>query len=93
MTSGGQPTEERVGALIVDGQRCEIWVRSEEGGDGAWHNAIVFRRDGKLGPTESHAGVDWHLPPGAAHARALAIDEQERLELYQRALRPRPPLA
>lgn len=85
--------EEPVGALIVEGQRCELWVRSDLDDDGVWHNAIVFRRDGKLGPTESRVGVDWHLAPAAARERARALDDMERLELFQRALRPRPPLA
>ena len=78
--------------LIVDGQRQQVWVRAVPEGD-AWHNALVFRRDGKLSPIEAWTtGVDWHLPPELAFARARDLDETEKLELYERALRPRPPL-
>lgn len=85
--------EEPLGAVIVEGQRREVWVRSEPDADGTWHNALVFRRDGKLSAAEEvKVGLDWHLPPGIAleHARTLA--EEERVELYRRAIRPRPPL-
>jgi hypothetical protein len=37
-------------------------------------------------------GVEWHVPPGIALQRALELDENEQLSLFQRALRPRPPL-
>ena len=78
--------------FIVDGQRQQVWVRAVPEGD-AWHNALVFRRDGKLSPMEAWTtGVDWHLPPELAFARARDLDETETLELYERALRPRPPL-
>lgn len=85
--------EEQLGALIVEGQRCEVWVRSEPDDDGTWHNALLFRRDGKLGPVEFATGLAWHVPPGVARDRGLELDDKERIELFQRALRPRPPLA
>jgi len=89
-----QAIEAPLGAIIVEGQRCQLWVRSEPDDGGTWHNAVLFRRDGKLSPAETLiAGVEWHLPPGLALERARALREPERLELYQRALRPRPPLA
>lgn len=81
-----------VDTLIVEGQRQQLWIRSTPEGE-RWHNALVFRRDGKLSPTDvSATGLDWHLPPQRARLRALALDEKERLELFERALRPRPPL-
>ncbi len=86
--------EAPLGAIIVEGQRCELWLRSEPDVHGTWHNAVLFRRDGKLSPGETlAAGVEWHLPPHLALERARALQDMERLELYQRALRPRPPLA
>jgi hypothetical protein len=85
--------EELLGSLIVEGQRQEIWVRSTPDSDGTWHNALLFRRDGKLSPPDSSvAGVDWHLPPGIALKRAQQLAEPERIQLFQRAQRPRPPL-
>ncbi|HET9984729.1 MAG TPA: hypothetical protein VFQ38_14125 [Longimicrobiales bacterium] len=85
--------EERLGVLIVEGQRHDIWVRSEADDDGTWHNALLFRRGGKLGPAEALvAGVGWHVPPGIALERALELGEKEQLELFYRALRPRPPI-
>ena len=81
-----------VDTIIVEGQRQQVWVRAMPEGD-LWHNALVFRRDGKLSPTEAWTtGLDWHLPPEEAWALALELDEKETLELYERALRPRPPL-
>ena len=81
-----------VDTLIVEGQRQEVWLRLVPEGD-LWHNALVFRRDGKLSPMESWTtGLDWHLPPGPAWVRAASLDEKECLELYERAIRPRPPL-
>ncbi len=86
--------EEQLDVLIVDGQRCEMWIRSEPDPDGTWHNAALFRRNGKLSSGEALVtGLEWHLPPGFALQRAHDLDLAERLELYQRALRPRPPLA
>jgi len=86
--------EEPLGAIIVEGQRCQVWLRSEPDERGTWHNAVLFRRVGKLGAGETvAAGVEWHLPPDLALPRARALEDMERLELYQRALRPRPPLA
>jgi hypothetical protein len=85
--------EERLGAIIVDGQRCEIFVRSQPDDDGTWHNALLFRRDGRLTGTESLvAGVGWHVPPGIALQRARELEEQEQAALFRRALAPRPPL-
>lgn len=93
MRHDGHAIEERLGTLIVEGQRHELWIRSEPDGDGTWHNVVLFRRDGKLSPAGAiQTGVDWHLPPGIALQRAQELDEKERLELFQRALRPRPPL-
>ena len=81
-----------VDTIIVDGQRSQVWIRAVPEGD-RWHNALVFRRDGKLSPIEAWtAGVDWHLPPGEAFERARTLEEKEKLESYERALRPRPPL-
>jgi hypothetical protein len=78
--------------IIVDGQRQQVWIRVFADRDG-WHNALVFRRDGKLSPMEAWTtGLDWHLPPDQAFAQARALDDKEKLELYERALRPRPPL-
>jgi len=85
--------EERVGSLIAEGQRWSVWVRSEPDDDGTWHNALLFRREGVLPPAQALVtGVEWHVPPGIALARALELAEIDQLELYQRALRPRPPL-
>lgn len=91
---GGYPAvEERLGTLIIEGQRQEVWVRSTPDTDGTWHNALLFRRDGKLSaPESSVAGVDWHVPPGIALQRAQELGERERIQLFQRAQRPRPPL-
>lgn len=84
--------EERLGVLIVDGQRCEVWVRSEPDDDGIWHNALLFRRDGRRMPHEDLVtGVEWHVPPGIALARARELEDEERIALFHRALRPRPP--
>ena len=81
-----------VDTIIVDGQRSQVWVRAVPEGD-RWHNALVFRRDGKLSPLEAWTvGVDWHVPPEDAFALARDLDEKEKMESYERALRPRPPL-
>ena len=86
--------EAPLGAIIVEGQRCELWLRSEPDEAGTWHNAVLFRRDGKLSPGETlAAGVEWHLPPDSALHHARELEDMERLELYHRAQRPRPPLA
>lgn len=85
--------EERLGPIIVDGQRCEIWVRSQPDDGGTWHNALLFRRDGRAATKEALiAGVSWHVPPGIALARAQELEEQEQIALFRRALAPRPPL-
>lgn len=85
--------EEHVGAIVVDGQRCDVWVRSEPGDDGTWHNALLFRRTGRLAVQDALlTGVEWHVPPGVALGRARELREQEQVALFQRALRPRDPL-
>lgn len=85
--------EEELGAIIVDGQRCEIWVRSQPDDDGTWHNALLFRRSGRGTMRESLiTGVSWHLPPGIALQRAQELGEQEQIALFRKALGPRPPL-
>lgn len=90
---GYPAVEERLGTLIIEGQRQEIWVRSTPDTDGTWHNAVLFRRDGKLSAPEAvAAGVDWHVPPGIALRRARELGEREQIQLFQRAQRPRPPL-
>jgi hypothetical protein len=83
--------EERLGAIIVDGQRCEIWVRSQPDEDGTWHNALLFRRSSR-GGEPLVAGVGWHVPPGLALDRARELGETEQVALFRRALAPRPPL-
>jgi hypothetical protein len=85
--------EEKLGAIIVDGQRCEIWVRSQPDDDGTWHNALLFRRAGRSSQHDALiAGVSWHLPPGIALSRAQELEEQEQVALFRRALAPRPPV-
>ena len=85
--------EEQIGAMFVEGQRYMVWVRSEPDHDGTWHNALLFLRDGRAGSREVLiTGVSWHVPPGVARDRALELDEKEQLSLFQKALRPRPPL-
>lgn len=85
--------EEQLGAIIVDGQRCDIWVRSEPDDDGTWHNALLFRRSSRVASRdELVAGVEWHVPPGIALDRARELGEQEQIALFKRALSPRPPL-
>lgn len=83
--------EEHLGVMIVDGQRCDLWVRSEPGG-GTWHNALLFRRSGvRIAGEDILTGVEWHIPPDAALDRARGLEEEERIALFRRALRPRPP--
>ncbi|CAN5774774.1 hypothetical protein BH23GEM10_BH23GEM10_11220 [soil metagenome] len=85
--------EEELGAIIIDGQRCEIFVRSEPDDDGTWHNALLFRRGGRAPTGEALvAGVSWHVPPGIALSRARELGEQEQIALFRRSLAPRPPL-
>jgi hypothetical protein len=85
--------EEQLGIIIVDGQRCEVWVRSEPDDEGTWHNALLFRRDGRTTAREVMiTGVAWHVPPGIALERARELGEREQMALFQRALRPRSPL-
>ncbi len=93
MDSAYPAVEERLGTLIIEGQRQEVWVRSTPDTDGTWHNALLFRRGGKLSPPEPIvAGVDWHVPPGIALERAQELAQREQIQLFQRAQRPRPPL-
>jgi hypothetical protein len=85
--------EEQLGPIFVEGQRYQIWVRSEPDHDGTWHNALLFRRDGRVGSHEIlMTGMGWHVPPGIALDRARELDENEQISLFRKALRPRPPL-
>jgi hypothetical protein len=85
--------EEQLGVIFIEAQRYQIWVRSEPDNDGTWHNALVFRRDGRAGAREVlMTGVEWHVPPGVALERARELDDKEQLALFERALRPRPPV-
>ncbi len=85
--------EEQLDVIFIEGQRYQIWVRSEPDHDGTWHNALIFRRDGRAASREVLiTGVEWHLPPGVALERAQELDEKEHYALFQRALRPRPPV-
>lgn len=85
--------EEQLGAIIIDGQRCEIWVRSQPDDDGTWHNALLFRRAARSSRHDTLvAGVSWHVPPGIALSRAKELGEQEQVALFRRALEPRPPV-
>ena len=87
------PIEEQLGVMFVEGQRYQIWVRSEPDNTGTWHNALLFRREGRAGSHEVLiTGVGWHLPPGIALERARELDENEQISLFNKALRPRPPL-
>lgn len=85
--------EEQLGTMFVEGQRYMVWVRSEPDQDGTWHNALLFRRDGRVGSHEVlMTGVGWHSPPGVALERARELGDNEQLALFRKALRPRPPL-
>jgi hypothetical protein len=85
--------EEEIGAFVVDGQRCEVAVRSQPDESGTWHNALLFRRAGRLSHREVvMTGLEWHVPPGIALQRARELNEQEQMALLERALRPRQPL-
>jgi hypothetical protein len=67
MHSDNGKFEEKLAAIIVDGQRCDIWVRSEPDEDGTWHNAVLFRRDTRVSSREALvADVEWQVPPGIA---------------------------
>ena len=94
MTDAGTGVvEQHLGVLIVDGQRCEVSIRSDNSTDGTWHNALVFKRDGRVAGREILiSGVDWHVPPSDALRRAQSLGEKEHIELFRRALRPRPPV-
>ena len=85
--------EEEIGSFVIDGQRCEVAVRSEPDEDGTWHNALLFRRSGRLATRDVLVtGVEWHVPPDIALERARELNEQEQIALLGRALRPRQPL-
>lgn len=85
--------EEQLGVIFIEGQRYQIWVRSEPDPEGTWHNALVFRRDGRVGSREVFVtGVEWHVPPGIALERAKELGDVEQFALFERALRPRPPM-
>jgi hypothetical protein len=85
--------EEHLGVLIVDGQRCDVSVRSESDEEGTWHNALIFRRDGRVAGREVLVtGVEWHVPPDIALQRAQELEEKEQIALFERAMRPRPPV-
>lgn len=93
MQSAYPAVEERLGSLIIEGQRREVWIRSTPDPEGTWHNAILFRRDGKLSAPEAVAvGVDWHVPPGVAIQKARRLPEQDQIQLFRRAQRHRQPL-
>jgi hypothetical protein len=93
MEQASHTIEEHLGIIVVDGQRCEVWVRSEPDGDGNWHNALLFHRAGARAPAREVllTGVDWHVPPGVALSRARQLAETEQTALYRRAARPRTP--
>jgi hypothetical protein len=94
MERAGGVIEEQLGVIIVEGQRYEVWVRSEPDDDGTWHNALIFRREGRMtGREVLITGVEWHLPPGISLTRARELEEEEQIALFHRALRPRPPVA
>lgn len=85
--------EEQLGIMFIEGQRYQVWVRSEPDQDGTWHNALIFTRDGRASNKDVLiTGVGWHLPPGIALERAKELDENEQLSLFRRALNPRAPL-
>lgn len=93
MHSAYPAVEERLGSLIIEGQRQEVWVRSTPGPEGTWHNALLFKRDGKLSaPDAVVAGVDWHVPPGVALQKARQLPEHDQLQLFQQAQTPPRPL-
>jgi hypothetical protein len=83
----------QIGVIFVDGQRCEVLVRSESAEDGTWHNALVFRRDGRMSGKEMlMVGMEWHLPPVDAVEQAVDLSESEVMDLFRKAARPRSPL-
>lgn len=94
MSEAAHTIEEQIGVIMVDGQRCEVWVRSEPDNDGTWHNALIFRRAGGRAPAHEAliTGVEWHVPPGIALVRARELGENEQVALFRRASRPRSPL-
>jgi len=95
MASAIHAIEEQLGIILVDGQRCEVWVQSRPDDDGTWHNALLFRRAGARTTARDTliTGLEWHVPPGIALERAQTLDENEQIVLFRRALRPREPFA
>lgn len=94
MAESAHAVEEQIGFIMIDGQRCEVWVRSEPDPEGTWHNALLFRRAGARASAREVlvTGVEWHVPPGIALNRARELGENEQVALFRRALRPRSPL-
>lgn len=85
-------TEHRLRSLIVGGQTHGVWIRCART-EGAWHNALVFRREGKLSSaSEVVVGTSWHQDPETARRLAEALGEADLLGYFRRALRPRPPI-
>ena len=86
--------EEPVTTIFVDGQRCEVFIRTEPDLDGTWHNVLLFRRGGRVQSRDFIAtGLDWHVTPDLALLHAGRLSEAELKVLLERALRTRPPLA
>ena len=86
--------EELVTVIFLDGQRCEVFVRTHPDLDGTWHNVLLFRRGGRVQAREfAITGMDWHVTPDLALLHAQRLSEVELKVLLERALRTRPPLA
>ncbi len=86
--------EEPVTAIFIDGQRCDVFVRTEPDLDGTWHNVLLFRRGGRVQAREFLiTGMDWHVTPDLALLHAQRLSEAELKVLLERALRNRKPLA
>jgi hypothetical protein len=94
MPESAHAIEEQIGFIMIDGQRCEVWVRSEPDPEGTWHNALLFRRAGARASARDvlMTSMEWHVPPGIALNRARELGENEQAALFRRALRPRSPL-
>ena len=70
--------EEPVTTIFVDGQRCEVFVRTEPDLDGIWHNMLLFRRSGRIQSRDVLAtGLDWHVTPDLALLHAGRLSEME----------------
>ena len=51
--------EAPIGVVFSEAQRYEALIRSEAESEGTWHNAVVFRRDGRMTSKEPLVtGVD-----------------------------------